>query len=204
MVALLALKHVSTYSCRSTVVPCCGVKCGLWCGAGKNGVVWCVVVVLSVARCVVFFCAECSITLTLSEQTWRHHLSIFKRDMVTPAVCPRLFEILHHVDFRSSSAENHFVSTAFETIAEENTETRKARCPHAIRQLIVNCQEHNRSWKGSASVLASMRWLLWCEKRDATPMTVPKFLFKGSVLVHKSLRRVFISITVLTNSKNNI
>ena len=30
----------------------------------------------------------------------------------------------------------------------------------------MNCQENNQSWNGSASVLASMRWLLCGEKRD--------------------------------------
>ena len=92
------------------------------------------------------------------------------------------------------------MSRAFETISKKKNRNKEDSLSTCDQKFIVNCQEHNRSWKGSASVLASMR-LLCGEKRDVTSMTVPKFLFKGSVLVHKSLRRVFISITVLTNSK---
>ena len=37
----------------------------------------------------------------------------------------------------------------------------------------MNCQEQNRSRKGSASVLASMRWLMCGEKKkDLTSVTV--------------------------------
>ena len=40
------------------------------------------------------------------------------------------------------------------------------------QQLIVNCQEHNRSWEGSASLLASMALaVVWREKKDLTSTT---------------------------------
>ena len=69
---------------------------------------------------------------------------------------------------------NHTVSTAVETIATKKTQTRKAHCP-CDPQFMMNCQERNRNWKGSASVLASMRWLLCgARKRDLTSMTVPE------------------------------
>ena len=48
----------------------------------------------------------------------------------------------------------------------------------------MNCQEHNRSWKGSASVLASMRWLLCGEKRDLTSVTV--------LLAKKTVQGIFL------------
>ena len=50
--------------------------------------------------------------------------------MVTPVVCPRLFEFLTTLTV-GAQRRNHTVSTAFETITKK-TETVKARCPHAI------------------------------------------------------------------------
>ena len=69
-----------------------------------------------------------------SEQTWRHHLAAFIRKViVTPAVCPSLFEFLIILTFGAQRG-NHIVSTAFQTIAKQ-PETGKARCPHAISNL---------------------------------------------------------------------
>ena len=44
--------------------------------------------------------------------------------MVTLAVCPLLFEFLTTLTFGAQRG-NHSVSTAFETMAETNTETRE-------------------------------------------------------------------------------
>ena len=91
-------------------------------------------------------------------QTWRHHLATFQRVMVTPA---RLFGLLTTLTF-GARRSNHIVSVALETIAKNNSETRKVPCPRAITNFVMSCQEHNRSRKGSASVLASMRIFLIC------------------------------------------
>ena len=48
------------------------------------------------------------------------------------------------------------------------------------QQFIVNCQEHNRGWKGSASVFASMRWLSSCVKKKC-------YVFDGSKLKKRYL-----------------
>ena len=88
-------------------------------------------------------------------------MATFKRVTVTPAICPRLFEILMMLIF-GALRRNHIVSTALETIAKKNRNKKKGLLSTCDQQLIMNCQEHNRSRKGSASMLASMRWLL-CE-----------------------------------------
>ena len=68
-------------------------------------------------------------------QTWRHHFATFKRVMVSPAVCPRLFEFLTTLTFGQRG--DRTVSKAFETIDKKitNTETRKAPYPHATSNL---------------------------------------------------------------------
>ena len=84
-----------------------------------------------------------------------------ERFMVTPAVCPRLFESLTTLTF-GAQRRNHTVSPAFDHRKKKgNKESSLSTCD---QQFIMNYQEHNRSWKGSASVLASMRWLL-CSAR---------------------------------------
>ena len=100
-----------------------------------------------------------------------------KRVTVTPAVCPRSFEFLTTLTF-GALRRNHIVPTGFETIAKKKK--RKHRNTEGSlstrdQQFIMNCLDYHRRWKGSASVLASMRWLL-CggKKRDLTSMTVPK------------------------------
>ena len=79
--------------------------------------------------------------------------------MVTPAVCPRLFEFLTTLTF-GAQRRHHIVSTAFETIAKKKR-AREGSFSTYDQQFIMKCQEHNRSWEGSASVLASMRWVLY-------------------------------------------
>ena len=76
--------------------------------------------------------------------------------MVTPAVCPRLFEFLTTLTF-GAQARHHNVSTAFETIAQKKS--KEGSFSTCDQQFVMNCQEHNRSWEGSAAVLASMRWV---------------------------------------------
>ena len=124
-----------------------------------------------------------------SEQTWRDHLSTFKRVTVTPAVCPRLFEILTTLTFRALG-RSHIVSTAFETIAKKHGD-RKGSVSTCDQQFIMNCQEHNRSWMTSVTVLASMRWLLCGENEIPRSMTVRRI----SVIEHKSHRWAFFSLT---------
>ena len=51
----------------------------------------------------------------------RADVAIFKRAMVSPVVCPRLFPISHLFDIQST-ARNHIVSTPFQTIVEEDTQ----------------------------------------------------------------------------------
>ena len=70
--------------------------------------------------------------------------------MVTPVVCPRLFEFPTALTFRAPS-KHHIVSRAFETIGKTQ---RQGRLDVHVRSAVY----HDRSWKGSASVLASMRW----------------------------------------------
>ena len=38
-------------------------------------------------------------------------VATLKRFIVTPAVCPRLFEFLHHVDIRSTAQKSHGVKS---------------------------------------------------------------------------------------------
>ena len=66
-----------------------------------------------------------------------------------------------------------------------------------LQQFIMNCC---RSWKGSASVLASMRWLL-CGEKKKTSMTVPQKK-KRSATVHKLARKRFIPSTVKINARS--
>ena len=77
---------------------------------------------------------------------------------------------------------DHIVSTPFETIAKKknNNRDREGLLSTCDQQFIMSCQEHNPSWKGNASVLASMRWR---KTRDVTSMTVPKK--ETTVIVHK-------------------
>ena len=58
--------------------------------------------------------------------------------------------------------------------SQRKNRNKKARCPSAISNLSCICQEHNRNWKGNASVLASTLWLLRGEKRHLTSVTFPK------------------------------
>ena len=55
----------------------------------------------------------------IGRDTWRRRA--FERAMVTPAVCPRLFEFLTSLTFRAVG-RNHIVSTPLETIAKEKTQ----------------------------------------------------------------------------------
>ena len=59
---------------------------------------------------------------------------------------------------------NHIVSTAIETIAKKHRD-RQGSLSTCDQQFTMNCQEHNGSWKGSASVLASISSLLCGEKK---------------------------------------
>ena len=92
-------------------------------------VLWCVVacVVVCCALCCVVVC--CCVVVMWSAAT-------LMRVMVTPAVCPRLFEFLTALPL-GALRKNHFVSTEFETITKK-----KARRPRAVS---MNRQEHNRS-----------------------------------------------------------
>ena len=74
-----------------------------------------------------------------------------------------------HLDLSRLSPSSSDLS-AFETIAKKSkhrdTRSSLSMCG---QQFIINYQEHNRSWKGSASVLASVSRLLCGEqKRDLT------------------------------------
>ena len=66
---------------------------------------WCGVVALSSLWCclsVVFWWIvvdALSAVPSLSEQTWKHHLATVERVMVTPAICPRLLEMLTTLTF---------------------------------------------------------------------------------------------------------
>ena len=78
----------------------------------------------------------------------------------------------HHVDIQSTAQKSLCDNSFFETIAKKkrNKEGSLSTCDE---QFLMNCQEHNRSWIGSAQALASMRWLLCGEKRDVKSMAVP-------------------------------
>ena len=92
-----------------------------------------------------------------------------------------LLEFLTTLTF-GALRRNHFVSTVFGTIA-------KPAMHH----------EYNWKWKGSASVLASMRWLVVGEKRDVTSMTVPKKK-RGICNRTRITPQGFFSITVGNNA----
>ena len=87
--------------------------------------------------------------------------------MVAPAVYPRMCEILATFTF-GAQRRNHNVSTAFETIAKKiNSETWKARCPHAISNLsriLKNTTEVGREvrqcWRRCVGLL--------CGEKDVT------------------------------------
>ena len=72
------------------------------------GVVWCGVLVIVDVVLLVSYClvncrrrvACCTLTFTPDVET---SFGDLQEVMVTPAICPRLFETLHHVDFRSSA-----------------------------------------------------------------------------------------------------
>ena len=74
------------------------------------------------------------------------------RVIVTPVVCPRLFEILTTLTL-GALRRNHIVSTALETIAKK-------------KEGLV-CMKSERK-------CVRMYWLLHGEKRDLTSMTVQK------------------------------
>ena len=141
-----------------------------------------VVVVLLVCFCLVD-CRRCVVCCTLTfTPDVETSFGYLQEVMLTPVVCPRLFEILTTLKF-AAHHRNHIVSRAFETV-EKNTETGTARCQH--QQCIMNCQEDNRSWKGSASVLVLMRWLLRGEKRCYVDDRSKNLKMKWvSVIVHK-------------------
>ena len=80
---------------------------------------------------------------------------LLEKVIVTPVVCMRLFEFLPALTFGAQRG-NHIVSTAFETIAKKQHRDKEGSLSTCDQQLIMNCQEHNQSWKGNASVLASM------------------------------------------------
>ena len=88
-------------------------------------------------------------------QTWRHHLATSKRVMVTPAVCPRLFEILTTFTFRALS------------IAKKNTD-KESSLSICDQQCIMCCQEHNQSWNGVVWWKKNEMLRLWRlkEKKD--------------------------------------
>ena len=83
---------------------------------------------------------------------WLH----FTRVVITPVVCPRLFEFLTTFTFGAQRG-NHVVAKK-----KKDSEGSWTTCDQFF---LMSCQEHNRSWKGSASVLAWMRWLLCREKK---------------------------------------
>ena len=82
--------------------------------------------------------------ISIRQQTWRHHLATLKRVMVTPA-----FRALHR---------NHIVSAAFVTEQKKRKKKKNRHKEGSLstcdQQCTVDCQEHNRSWKG----------ILRCEK----------------------------------------
>ena len=90
-------------------------------------------------------------------------VATFERIMVTHAACPRLFEILTTLTFRALG-RTHIVSTALETIAKKKNRDKESSLSTCDQQFIMDCQEHNRSGKRSASMMASMRSQLCREK----------------------------------------
>ena len=79
----------------------------------------------------------------------------------------------HHVDFRSSAKKSHCVNSIRHP--RKKKQRGKGSLSTCDQHFVMNCQIHNQSWKGSASALASMPWLLRGEKRrHLTSVTVPK------------------------------
>ena len=64
----------------------------------------------------------------------------FMRVLVTPAVYPRVFEILTTLKF-GALRKTHIASTAFEDI----TKKMKPHRPRVVKPCLMKCQEHNRS-----------------------------------------------------------
>ena len=112
-----------------------------------------------------------------NEPHWRHS------NMT--AVCPRLFEILTTLTFEAK--KSHCV-TNIRGHHKKNNETSSSTCG---RQCIMKCQEHNRSKKGT---LREKKIRIRRPRRFHKKKTI-------SVIVHKLLRRGFISITVFFNQK---
>ena len=111
-----------------------------------------------------------------------------KRFAVTPAVCPRLFEFLTTLTF-GALRENHIVSPSRTSQKEQknNNETSSSTC---AQQCIMKCQDRRSCKNGT----------LREKKTDPTSITVPQENMT-SVIVDKSPRKEFFSITVLINSK---
>ena len=109
---------------------CCGVGCVC---VSVSGVLWCC------RRCGVACCClmRCLLHLDQSHQTWRHHLATFERVMVTPAVCPRLFEFLTTLTF-GALRRNHMVSTPFETVAKKKSKRRDTEGSFVRVQSAIN------------------------------------------------------------------
>ena len=103
----------------------CGV---VWCGCCRRSRVTCLLLSGDCRRCV----ACCTLTFRADVEI---SFATLMRFMVTPVVCPRLFEF-HTTLTYGAQRRNHVVTTPLETIAKKtNTETRKARCPRAISNL---------------------------------------------------------------------
>ena len=108
---------------RDGPVPALEMEMYLWCACVCCGVGCVCVCVCGVLWCGVFVVVEGVACLLLSgglssEQTLGHHLATSQRAMVTPAVCPRLFEFLTTLTFRAMG-RNHIGSTPHETIAKK-------------------------------------------------------------------------------------
>ena len=70
-----------------------------------------------------------------------------RRSRVTPAVCPRLFEILTTLTFRALGKTSHCVKPVDPIDKKKKTETGKARCPQAISNvswIVKNTNEVGR------------------------------------------------------------
>ena len=116
--------------------------------------------------------------------TWSHHLATFQKVMVTPAVCPRLFEI---------SPRWHSRHWSEITLCQHRRQ----------RRLVVHMQSANShelsstppklEWK-CVSVGVDALAVVWWKERDLASTTVERTI---SVTVHTSRRCGFISITVL-------
>ena len=90
----------------------CGVGCVCVCVCLCPWVVWCGCCHRFGVACLLLSgglsSMRCLLYLNNSEQTWRHHLATFKRVMVTPVVCPGLFEFLITLTFEAQRGI-HFV-----------------------------------------------------------------------------------------------